>query len=414
MRSLTDAPARAADLERPSAPPSFEHLISPVTRREFIDRFWGRGHLFLHRESPSHFSSLFTLADVDRWMMASKTSEPRRITVVAAQGSDRTSMETTTASTPQEVLYQRFAAGDTLRLLRMENSWPAVATLVASLAEELNVKATVNAYLTPANSQGLPAHFDYTDAFILQVEGAKDWFVYEPGFQSPLETDYGRTIDAAAHDESALVLREHTRLDTGDILYMPRGFYHKALTSDTCSLHLTVSLHPIYWVDFVKRSVELLCAGNVALREALPPDFTEADGARPGMAETFNSLLRLVREKASFDTTLDSFVEEVTASRAFPPDGHFAALAQLPALRLGSTVERRIGLPCRVESADRGAALCFGPHRVQGPDTLLPALEFVRDHRRFQVSDLPAGLSDNSKLVLVRRLVRDGLLRPAG
>ncbi|HKI03013.1 MAG TPA: cupin domain-containing protein [Thermoanaerobaculia bacterium] len=413
MQPLTAALSRT-DLETPAAPLSLEYLIAPVTRRQFIDRFWGQGHLFVHRERPTHFSSLFTLSDVDRWMMPSQVDEGRRITVVAAKGSDRASMETTTASTPQEILYQRFDAGDTLRLLGVEKSWPSVATLVASLAEELNVKATVNAYLTPAHSQGLAAHFDYTDVFILQVEGAKEWFVYEPGFRSPLETDYGRTIDAAAHDESTLVLRECERLETGDVLYIPRGFYHKAITSDACSLHLTVSLHPIYWVDFLKRSVELLCAENVELREALPPDFVQANGIRAEMDETFDALLQLVREKASFEATLGSFIEQLTTSRRFPPDGHFTALAQLSTLGLDATVERRLGLPCLVESTDRGAVLRFGPHRVQGPATLLPALEFIRDHRRFQVAELPAALSDSSKLVLVRRLIRDGLLRPTG
>jgi ribosomal protein L16 Arg81 hydroxylase len=400
------------DPEISSAITSLEHLIAPVTRRQFVDRFWGQGHLFVHRENPSHFSSLFTLADVDRWMMPTQPSESRRITVVAAKGSDRTSIETTTASTPQEVLYQRFYAGDTLRLLNVEKFWPPVAALVASLAEELNVKAKVNAYLTPANSQGLPAHFDYTDAFILQVAGAKEWFIYEPGFLLPLERAYGRTIDPAAPDENALVLRERTYLEMGDVLYIPRGFYHKAVTSETCSLHLTVSLHPVYWVDFVKRSIELLCLDNAGFREALPPDFKDGEAVHRGMAKSFDALLRLVREKASFQETLNSFVEEVTASQSFPPDGHFEALAQLPTLGLHSAVERRAGLSCRTESDGRSAVLRFGHHRVQGPGSLLTALEFICDHSRFRISQLPAELSDSSKLVLVRRLVRDGLLRP--
>lgn len=411
MRSSTLALPKI-DLDVPFSPSSLGHLIAPVTRRQFVDRFWGQRHFFIHRESPDYFRSLFTLSDVDRWMMPSQMDEARRITVVAAKGSDRASMETTTGSIPQEVLYQRFDAGDTLRLLGVEKCWPSAAVLVASMAEELNVKAKVNAYLTPANSQGLTTHFDYTDVFILQVEGAKDWFVYEPGIRSPLDTDYGRVIDAAAPDESSLELREHARLNTGDLLYIPRGFYHKAVTSDACSLHLTVSLHPIYWVDFVKRSIELLCADNQELREALPPDFGRETEIHDSMAATFDTLIRLVRDKASFDSTLDSFVEQVTASRCFPPDGHFAALAQISTLSLDSIVERRIGLPCFVESGDRGPVLRFGIHRVQGPASLLSALEFIRDHRRFQVAELPAALSNNSKLVLVRRLVRDGLLRP--
>lgn len=35
-----------------------------------------------------------------------------------------------------------------------------------------------NAYLTPAGSQGFAPHYDDIDAFILQLEGRKQWKVY--------------------------------------------------------------------------------------------------------------------------------------------------------------------------------------------------------------------------------------------
>lgn len=411
MHPLTEGSAWT-ELEKPATPSSLEHLLAPVTRREFIEHFWGQRHLFIHRNDPEHFGSLFTLADVDRWMMPAQPENARRISVIAAKGSNRASEEATTAEIPQEVLYQRFDAGDTLRLLRLHESWPPTSVLAGSLAEGLNVRAKVNGYLTPAHSQGFSAHFDYTDVFILQVEGAKDWFVYAPSHRLPLDTDYGRTIVAAAEDEGALVLHEQARLETGDLLYIPRGFYHKAITSDMCSLHLTVSLHPVYWVDFVKRSVEMLCADHAELREALPVDFGTDCQVRQDMAATFETLLQLVREKAVFSSTLESFVKQEMASCSFPPDGHFAALARMSSLGLGSSVERRTGLSCLAERKDGGALLRFGPNRLQGPAALLPAFEFIRDRRRFQVAELPSTLSESSKLVLVRRLVRDGLLRP--
>ena len=39
-----------------------------------------------------------------------------------------------------------------------------------------------------------------------------------------------------------------------------------------------------------------------------------------------------------------------------------------------------------------------------------PALEFIAQASRFKVGDLPGSLSDNSKLTVARRLVRDGML----
>jgi hypothetical protein len=39
------------------------------------------------------------------------------------------------------------------------------------------------------------------------------------------------------------------------------------------------------------------------------------------------------------------------------------------------------------------------------------ALEFVSAHERFRVDELPGGLSPQSKIVLIRRLIQEGLLR---
>ena len=46
-----------------------------------------------------------------------------------------------------------------------------------------------------------------------------------------------------------------------------------------------------------------------------------------------------------------------------------------------------------------------------GPEKVAAGLRFVADNATFPVSALPGNLSEKEKLVLARRLVRDGLLR---
>jgi hypothetical protein len=48
---------------------------------------------------------------------------------------------------------------------------------------------------------------------------------------------------------------------------------------------------------------------------------------------------------------------------------------------------------------------------VRGPASIESALRFIAAAEAFQVRELPDALTDQSKLVLVRRLVREGLLR---
>jgi len=57
-----------------------------------------------------------------------------------------------------------------------------------------------------------------------------------------------------------------------------------------------------------------------------------------------------------------------------------------------------------------------GDRRVEAPARVAPQLLFVAGHEAFTIADLPGPLDDKGKVVLVRRLVREGILTvdPAG
>jgi hypothetical protein len=53
----------------------------------------------------------------------------------------------------------------------------------------------------------------------------------------------------------------------------------------------------------------------------------------------------------------------------------------------------------------------FPGNEVTGPAWLEPAFRFIANTETFVVQALPDSLSNNSKLILVRRLIREGLLK---
>jgi hypothetical protein len=98
-------------------------------------------------------------------------------------------------------------------------------------------------------------------------------------------------------------------------------------------------------------------------------------------------------------------------AQGFPQDGHFAQLNELEGLDVDSVLERREGILCAVDHyEDKFSNIRFGARHVRGPARLREAFDFIRDHSRFKVSDLP-GLDDQSRVVIARRLIREGLLR---
>ncbi|HEY0553000.1 MAG TPA: SAM-dependent methyltransferase [Thermoanaerobaculia bacterium] len=82
-------------------------------------------------------------------------------------------------------------------------------------------------------------------------------------------------------------------------------------------------------------------------------------------------------------------------------------------LAMDTILERRQGVECAVQRREGSAAILMSWNEVTGPLSIAPALEFVRDHQRFHVSDLPRLRDDASRLVLSRRLLQEGFLRIA-
>lgn len=93
-------------------------------------------------------------------------------------------------------------------------------------------------------------------------------------------------------------------------------------------------------------------------------------------------------------------------------------------VNLNSIVAKRQGMVCWIFRQDeipihfagypQGGdyiSIQFPGNEVRGPGWLEPAYRFIAETETFAVKDLPDSLSDNAKLVLVRRLIREGLLR---
>ena len=106
------------------------------------------------------------------------------------------------------------------------------------LESELGSGVQANSYYTPRRSQGFAVHHDTHDVFVLQVAGEKHWRVYEPLLELPLKAQrWSSSLGEPGPTVLELTLR------AGDTLYLPRGWLHDALTSDTDSLHITVGIN---------------------------------------------------------------------------------------------------------------------------------------------------------------------------
>jgi hypothetical protein len=78
-------------------------------------------------------------------------------------------------------------------------------------------------------------------------------------------------------------------------------------------------------------------------------------------------------------------------------------------------LERRPGSVLVIRTLEDRLLVLLGDRRLEMPRWLEPAMLRIAAEPRFRSVDLEASVTDEaSRLVLVRRLVREGLLQPAG
>jgi hypothetical protein len=267
-------------------------------------------------------------------------------------------------------------------------NWPALAAFCRSLESELGHPAQANAYFTPRSAQGLPVHHDTHDVFSLQVTGEKRWLIYDPVFELPLKN---QRYKAETMGEPGAPVLDVT-LRAGDTLYLPRGWLHEAKTSETDSLHITVGVSVYTWTDAFRAAVEA-CASDVAFRR-MP------DGDTDDLLERLAEQLRPERVERRRRRKL-------VRTRRPILGGQLTQLRALDDLELDTEVERR---PTVVFDL-AGSTLSFEGKDLTFPDEAAPDLAYAAQvEEPFTPAELPGDLDDEGRLVLVRRLVREGFL----
>ena len=75
-----------------------------------------------------------------------------------------------------------------------------------------------------------------------------------------------------------------------------------------------------------------------------------------------------------------------------------------------SVVQKREGAMCALSSADGELSVLLGDRELRLPAWLKPAMQSVLDHEQLPVSQLAPYLDEPGRIVLVRRLIVEGLL----
>jgi ribosomal protein L16 Arg81 hydroxylase len=250
---------------------SLAELLDPTTPEAFRADYLHEKPLHV-RGRPEKFAAILDWADINRMLMMDVWTQqtlqlhidtnrvPPAAYCVNAANRDHQPVLRPDPDKVRELI----GRGATLLLNEIETLAPGVLAIVETIQRDLGAKSSVNLYYSHRERKGFDSHCDRHDVFALQIFGSKRWSIYRGQLDKPIEHAIFQNVPQAEYDRLKGEVAEVVEMNPGDLLYLPRGKFHDALTTSDVSVHLSVSSNEPLGLDWLTQ------LWNLAVRD---PEF---------------------------------------------------------------------------------------------------------------------------------------------
>ncbi|MBT2401709.1 cupin domain-containing protein [Streptomyces sp. ISL-100] len=283
-------------------------------------------------------------------------------------------------------LHQQLADGATLVLDAVDELHDGAGQLAAELERWLRTAVQINLYASWTSTEGFGVHWDDHDVIVVQVDGAKRWRLYGPTRTAPMHCDVYVPEEPPAEPMADLVLT------AGDVLYLPRGWWHAVAASEgqpslhlTCGLQSTTGADLISWLSETLRSHELV-------RSDLPRFGTAEDQA--SFVEQLRQLVTAELESADLIQRFSEHRDATEQARLMPSLPYVAAIP--PDLDL--SVQLVVARPALQATPEGTVRLTAGGEQWVFSAKALPLLGLLVRGDRHRLGDL----ADAAQLTLAQ------------
>lgn len=245
-------PLPTSEVAAPAREISFAEIIcpegGPIEESEFVKHFCEKQVLHIAHEDRTRFEYLLSWQTINDLLSQNLLSQ--KLLRVAREGRDLPPSlyrkeDGDFDAVDSRKLHDLLKQNASVALNAVQYYCPPVRRLATQMEVALGQRLNVNAYMTFGPGGAFTMHYDAHDVFVVQVHGSKHWFIYDQPAPSPI--DY---FGKAKPDPREVVF--DTVLQPGDVLYVPRGTYHRAAVTDTDSVHLTFGIQTFMGLKFIE------------------------------------------------------------------------------------------------------------------------------------------------------------------
>lgn len=384
-----------------------EEWLTPLSMNDFFCNFWEKKPLVLKGRYSNCFSDILSLKDVDfllsslnssvgfyknvKWVRFINNKKELKIDNYLRNESDFLNMDKVLAG---------FKGGNTIVLNRLQHRWFPIWKVCHELEKILGHFVSANMYLSPENAQGFDAHYDPHDVFILQLEGEKLWKIYPDHVEFPIGTK-----DSPFTSPLSPPLYE-LYLTPGDLLYIPRGWVHVASTAKKYSLHLTIGIHVLTWLDLISE----LSVTEPSFRRSIPQELLCGEkNVDIDLESLFQKLAYLFANKEVIKVSIQNLRKKLIEKKTPPLMGYLTSFSEAEKFSENTRINKK-GEEWKIDRSEDKLTVHFNGIKVNLPIVLEPLIEYISREGEFFINQLPFPIQLEEKIEVVRTLVKSGLL----
>lgn len=393
--------------------PSFAELAGD--ERQFFQTYFDKAPLLRHAALRADPESVLSIHDLDDILHHKAIRFPH--VQISEHGDDVPADQFTQsveignklvsdAVIPSRVV-EYFKAGSTISWSALHHFRPNMRNLALMLSDKFATQTGVTAMLTPANKQGFYPHCDRVDVFAVQLLGTKQWRVWPV-----LEARKGDAPHFSASGEELGSPIIETTLSPGDVLYLPNGTPHVAVTGNEISLHLVVMIRPRRWSELLKRIIAEIVDNDQSFWEVA----YLSQSRHETLAESLASQIQLLTRKLEILDCDNAITQVMTFTRPeadLPTPEPLTDLVRADSVSPATNVRRNP----RAVIEDRGPAEQFKRARVsvdgnlyEMPSAVANALIGLDIGAELPAGEFLKGGPADSSVRAVQRLCRIGAL----
>lgn len=255
---------------------TLEELLHPVTPAQFHAEFEGRQPLHIPAAAGSNKRELLTWNAFNGLLNQSNVWDSERLQLMRNDAAVPADQYCRRKRTPEGHIWRPspakvevfLSAGASILANDVMTLHSPVNRAGVALGEAFAAEVGASVFCSFKGGRAVATHYDVHEVFAVQTEGEKVWNLYEGREIDPV--GYPPGLTQADFDRNRGRRVSTITMKPGDLLYMPRGFYHDTVTPNEPSLHVSFTVMPL-----TGRAILSLLDGaaleDPAFRAWLPP-----------------------------------------------------------------------------------------------------------------------------------------------